>query len=315
MVKSRRDFLKKAAFTGTALAAAPSLAKAGRASGKKKIQDASAPFKLKYAPTLSIFSEHAGKDPVDNVKFCYDMGFRAIFDAGFMARPVEEQEKIAGEMRRLGLEMGPIHGISSKLPPVSFALKNPEVREMLAIKLREAVELKKRTGVKWGTITLGDVDTKLHMNFQTANVIDNLRFCCDIIEPEGFILVMEPLNTLINHPGKFLTGIPQAFMICRSVNRPVCKIVEDFYHQQITEGNLIPNMEAAWSEIAAFHIGDTPGRKEPTTGEINYRNVFRYICQKKYDGVLCMEHGKSGTGKEGEVRLIQAYRESDSFEI
>jgi hydroxypyruvate isomerase len=128
-------------------------------------------------------------------------------------------------------------------------------------------------------------------------------------------MVMEPLNTLRDHPGLFLTGIPQAYSICRAVNRPACKMVNDIYHQQITEGNLIPNIEAAWSEIAAFHCGDSPGRKEPTTGEINYKNVFRYIYTKGYQGVICMEHGMSSRTKEGEARVIQAYRECDSFEV
>ena len=72
-----------------------------------------------------------------------------------------------------------------------------------------------------------------------------------------------------------------------------CKILDDIYHQQISEGNLIPNIEAAWSEIAVFHPGDdSPGRNEPTTGEINFKNIFKYLfIAKKYDGTLCMEHG------------------------
>ena len=85
------------------------------------------------------------------------------------------------------------------------------------------------------------------------------------------------------------------------------------YHQQITEGNLIPNIDRSWSEIAAFHVGDNPGRKEPGTGEINYLNIFQHIHQKGYDGVLCMEHGKSKEGIEGEKALIEAYRAADNF--
>ncbi|MCD4737373.1 MAG: TIM barrel protein, partial [Bacteroidales bacterium] len=148
---------------------------------------------------------------------------------------------------------------------------------------------------------------------QTANVIKNLRYCCDIVEKEGLTIVLEPLNTIRDHPGLFLTGMPQAYQICRAVNRPSCKIVDDMYHQQITEGNIIPNIIAAWDEIAAFHIGDNPGRKEPTTGEINYLNIFKFIYERKFNGVLCMEHGRSLPGKEGEARVIEAYRECDSF--
>ncbi|OFY63416.1 MAG: xylose isomerase, partial [Bacteroidetes bacterium RBG_13_43_22] len=289
----------------------------GIESGKKKqkVQDAVAPFRLKYAPGLGMFREHAGSNPVDNIKFCNDMGFRAMFDNGLMGRPVEEQTKIADEINRLGMVLGPFV-LYADFAVTSFVLNKAETREMLINKTKEGVECAKRTGAKWALMVPGRYDERLHRDIQTANVIDNLRYCCDIAEPAGMIIVLEPLNTLRDHPGLFLTGVPQAYSICRAVNRPSCKIVEDIYHQQITEGNLIPNIEAAWSEIAAFHCGDHPGRNEPTTGEINYKNVFKYIYGKKYDGVICMEHGISQRGsKEGEARVIQAYRECDSFEV
>ena len=94
---------------------------------------------------------------------------------------------------------------------------------------------------------------------------------------------------------------------------PSCKILNDLYHQQITEGNLIPNIDRAWDEIAYFQMGDNPGRKEPTTGEINYRNVFRHIHGKGFTGIMGMEHGNSKPGKEGEQAVIDAYVECDSF--
>jgi hydroxypyruvate isomerase len=125
-------------------------------------------------------------------------------------------------------------------------------------------------------------------------------------------MVLEPLNPR-DHPGLVLTKIPQAYQICRSVGSPSCKILNDLYHQQITEGNLIPNIDRAWDEIAYFQVGDNPGRKEPTTGEINYRNVFRHIHDKGFDGIVGMEHGLSRDGKEGEVALIDAYVACDDF--
>ncbi len=314
MNSSRRDFLKKATATGAAILAAPAVFGAIPHTKQQKATDATAAFKLKYAPGLGMFREHAGKEIIDNIKFCYDMGFRAMFDNGLMSRPVEDQVKIASEMQRLGMELGPFV-LYADFAVTSFVLDKPEIREMLINKMKEGVEVAKRTGVKWALVVPGRYDERLHRDFQTANVIDNLRYCCDVMEPAGLTIVLEPLNTIHDHPGLFLTGMPQTYAICRAVNRPVCKIVEDIYHQQITEGNLIPNMEAAWNEIAAFHCGDNPGRNEPTTGEINFKNVFRYIYSKNYQGVICMEHGMSNRTKEGEARVIQAYRECDSFEL
>ena len=87
---------------------------------------------------------------------------------------------------------------------------------------------------------------------------------------------------------------------------------QDIYHQQIQEGNLIPNIESCWDEIGYFQIGDNPGRKEPLTGEINYNNIFKFIKEKNFDGILGMEHGKSLSGIKGEKALIDAYRRVDS---
>lgn len=313
MENSRRNFIKKATATGAAILAAPAVFGNISLPKKPKAPDASAPFKLKYAPGFGMFREHAGTDLVDNIRFCHDMGFRAMFDNGLMKRPVEDQIKIADELRRLGMDLGPFV-LYADFTVTSFVLNKPETREMLVNKMKEGVEVAKRTGVKWALVVPGRYDERLHRDFQTANVIDNLRYCCDIMEPAGLTIVLEPLNTIQNHPGLFLNGIPQAYSICRAVNRPVCKIVDDVYHQQITEGNIIPNIEAAWGEIAAFHLGDNPGRNEPTTGEINFRNIFKYIYNHKYDGVLCMEHGLHLKGKEGEEAVIKAYRECDSFE-
>jgi hydroxypyruvate isomerase len=143
-------------------------------------------------------------------------------------------------------------------------------------------------------------------------VVESLKRASDILEPNGLVMVLEPLN-FRNHPGLFLSESPQAFEVCKAVDSPSCKILFDIYHQQIQEGNLIPNIEACWDEIAYFQIGDNPGRKEPTTGEINYKNVFKFIHEKGFKGILGMEHGNSIKGAKGEQAVIDAYKASDSF--
>ncbi len=314
MNSSRRDFIKKTT-TGAAILAAPAILGSAKADSQVKTTDATNPFRLKYAPGLGMFRQHAGQDPIDNIKFCHDQGFRAVFDNGLMRREPALQEQIMAELQRLKMDFGP-YVLRADSGKQDFVLKTQEVRDMLEAQMKEGVEVSKRTGAKYALVVPGRYDMKLHMDYQTANVIDNLRYCCDIMEPAGVTIVLEPLNHYTNHPGLFLTGIPQSYAICRAVNRPSCKTLNDIYHQQISEGNLIPNIEMAWSEIAAFHCGDNPGRNEPTTGEINYKNIFRYLYNKKYDGTICMEHGVSQRGtKEGEARVIQAYRECDSFEV
>jgi hydroxypyruvate isomerase len=269
-------------------------------------------FKLKYAPHFGMFKNHAGDDLMDQLKFMADQGFTALEDNGLRSRPVDVQEKIGRELARLNMTMG-VFVATGDFNNVTFAFNTTDVREKFLSDIRDSVEVAKRVNAKWCTVVPGRFDLKLAWDYQMANVIDNFRRCAEICEKTGLIMVMEPLNALKDHPGLFLSEVPQAYAICRAVNSPSCKILFDMYHQQITEGNIIPNIDQAWSEVAYFQVGDNPGRKEPTTGEMNYKNIFRHIHSKGFTGVVGMEHGNSKPGKEGEMAVIQAYATSDAF--
>ena len=271
----RRNFIKQATVSGLAMAG---LNYVSGASAAQAISTNQAQFKLKYAPHLGMFPEHAGKDPVDNIKFIADQGFRAIFDNGLMGKTPEIQEKMAAELSRRGMDWGPFV-LYADFSAESMVLFNDESRKMLKDRLNEGIETFKRTGARHALMVPGRYNQKLEWDYQTANVIDSVRELTEIAGKAGMVIVLEPLNRW-DHPGLYLTGMPQTYMICRAINSPACKIVNDMYHQQITEGNIIPNIDRSWNEIGAFHIGDNPGRKEPTTGEINYKNVFKHIYSK-----------------------------------
>lgn len=302
---SRRHFISGTAAV-VAAAAMPAMA-AGQADKPGK-------FKLKYAPGLDMFRGLAGNDPMDNLKFMADEGFSGMFDNGLMGKPPELQEKIGKEAEKLGITVGPFV-IYAEFGKPTLVTQDEDVRKDIVERTKQAVETCKRAGAKWALIAPGAISQRMEIDYQTANLIDNLRRCVEVAEPAGVVIVLEPLNWWANHPGLFLQKIPQAYLICRAVNSPSCKIINDLYHQQITEGNLIPNIDKAWSEIATFHLGDNPGRNEPGTGEINYKNIFRHLYKKGYQGVLCMEHGKSKPGKEGERAVIDAYRACDDFAV
>lgn len=304
---SRRQFIGSAAGAAAALAANPLGASRKNSTGQPNQNG----FKLKYAPCFGMFEAHAGKDPIDQIKFMADQGFRAMFDNGLMNKEPSLQEAIARELGRLNMDLGPFVAYAD-FKVKSFVIRDDEVRKMLAERMKKAAETAKRTQAKWTLVVPGRYDESLEWGYQTAHVVDNLKFCANLCAAAGLTVVIEPLNPW-DHPGLFLTRIPQAYQICKAVGSPFCKIVDDLYHQQITEGNLIPNIDRAWEQIASFHVGDSPGRKEPTTGEINYRNIFKHLHAKGYEGVICMEHGKSKPGKEGETALIEAYKACDDF--
>ena len=305
----RRSFIKKS----MAIASAPFITSGllartiwEKSTGKK-------PFNLNYAPHFGMFKHNAGDDPIDQLQFMYDHGFRSLEDNSMKSRSKSDQNKISKKMSRLGMDMGVFvaHKIYWREPNLTSGDK--ELHDEFVQNVKDSIEIAKRVNARWMTVVPGHVDLKKEMAYQTANVVEALRRASKLLEPHGLIMVLEPLNWWTNHAGQFLTEIPQAYEICRAVDSPSCKILFDIYHQQISEGNLLPNMDKSWNEIAYFQIGDNPGRKEPTTGEINYLNVFKHIHSKGFNGIMGMEHGNSKSGKAGEMAVIEAYRKVDNF--
>ena len=296
----RRNFINKTAFAASALSLTGS-----SAFGFSSKEDAKHSFHLKYAPHIGMFKHHAGEDPISQLHFMADQGFTAFEDNGMADRKIELQESMARTMRERKIEMGVFVAHKIYWTEPNLASGDRDKRQEFLNDIRKAIDVAKRVNAKWMTVVPGHVDLRLSMGYQTANVIESLKQASALLEPHNLIMVLEPLN-FRNHPGLFLSGSPQAYEICKAVDSPSCKILFDIYHQQIQEGNLIPNIEACWDEIAYFQIGDNPGRNEPTTGEINYKNVFKFIHEKGFDGIMGMEHGNSIPGKNGELAVINA---------
>ncbi|MDG1106845.1 MAG: TIM barrel protein [Cyclobacteriaceae bacterium] len=269
-------------------------------------------FNLNYAPHFGMFKSHAGEDLMSQLDFMAESGFKSFEDNEMRMRPKAIQNQIAETLIKNGMTMGVFVGHKIYWDRSNLTSGNIDLRDEFLADIRSSIEVAKRVNAKWMTVVPGYDDLQLQKGYQTAHLIEALRRACDLLEPEGLIMVLEPLNPR-DHAGQFLSKIPQAYEICRAVDSPSCKILFDIYHQQITEGNIIPNIDNSWSEIAYFQIGDNPGRNEPTTGELNYQNIFEHIHAKGYQGILGMEHGNSEGGKRGELAVIAAYRKVDNF--
>ncbi|MES1214289.1 MAG: TIM barrel protein [Bacteroidota bacterium] len=302
----RRTFMQKSVLAGASLLTAG----ISKASGINVDGVAEKPFNLNYGIHDGMFRNTAGADFVDQIKYAYDMGFRSIEDNGMAGRPPAEQQKIGDALAKLGMTMGVFVLQKGGNDENTLCANKPEFNEIFLKGCRQAVEVAKRVNAKWTTVVPGDFERDLPIGIQTANVIETLRKGAAILEPHGIVMVLEPLS---DSPNLFLRNSDQTYAICKAVNSPSCKILFDMYHMQKNEGNMIHNIDLCWSEIAYFQIGDNPGRNEPTTGEVNYKNIFKHLYNKGYKGVLGMEHGNSVKGKEGEAILIKNYRWSDDF--
>jgi hydroxypyruvate isomerase len=305
----RRNFVQNSVLAGASLLTT-GLLKADPAAAETSVPNTGKPFHLNYGIHDGMFKNHAGDDFIDQIKFAYDQGFRSIEDNGMAHRPVDQQKKIGDILAKLGMAMGvfvqPGLGNDNNL----LASGKAEYLDKFITSCKEAVEVAKRINGKLVTVVPGDFVRNLPIGVQTGNVIEALKKGTSIIEPHGLVMVLEPLS---DNPDLFLRTPDQAYAICKAIGSPSCKILYDMYHVQRNQGNIIPTLDWVYDEIGYYQIGDNPGRKEPGTGEVNYKNIFKHIYDKGYKGVLGMEHGTAGAGKEGELALIKAYREADSF--
>ncbi len=316
----RRDFLQHSASAAVAGLVLPgaAFAQAAPPATPSAGQSTTAPqkhaFKLKYAPHFGMFKASAGDDILDELRFMADAGFTALEDNGLMGRPPDVQERIGSLLSKLGMTMGVFVIQTGGNNSDRFTTGKPENRELFVQACEAAVEVAQRVNAKWMTVVPGAFERRLPIGIQTGNVIDVLRGGADVLARHDLIMVLEPLS---DNPDQYLRTSDQTYMICRGVSSPACKILFDIYHMQRNEGHIITHIDWAWDEIAYFQIGDVPGLKEPGTGEINYRNVLKHVHGRMQasgqDFVFGMEHGNAFPGREGELRLIQAYVDADSF--
>lgn len=304
----RRKFIRNSFLSGAAVI---TTSQSFAVNKSENLQADDKHFNLDYAIHDGMFKNNGGDDFLDQIKWANDQGFSAIEDNGMMSRPVEQQKKIGDLLSKLGMRMGVFVITSDNWHwKTSLTTGKQEWTDKMIKDCKEAVEVAKRCNAKWITVVPGNYEKSLSHDIQTANVITALKKGAEVLEPHGLVMVLESLS---DNPDLFLRHTDQAFMICKAVGSPACKFLFDMYHMQRNEGNIIANIDKVWEETGYFQIGDNPGRNEPGTGEMNYKNIFKHIYNKGYKGILGMEHGNSQPDKDGEMILIKAYREADGF--
>jgi hydroxypyruvate isomerase len=300
---SRRDFLIKNSLALAATAVLPLAGEACAGSGKHS-------FKLKYAPNLGLLENI--KDEIDRLDAYADFGFKAFEFNGLMGWDFARAESLRKRRDKLGLDMGVF--VANPSGWNKAGMVDPAQRPAYLAEVSKAVEYYKIVGNKCCTVITGMEIPGMYRGTQRANVIESLKRSADIVQNTGLVLVLEPLNPYVDHAGYFLNHSDEAYEIMKAVGSPQIKILFDIYHQQITEGNLINNIRSYITEIGYFQLADVPGRHEPGTGEINYRQVFKAIHELKYTGILGLELGPSvKKDPEGSMKVFQSIVEADNF--
>jgi len=299
---NRRSFLYTGALA-TASASSTRIFPLNQQGKQGEIKPFKHDWKMLYAPRLDWGPGSLTK----RVERVAQYGLKAVEFNWLARRKMPEIVSLRKRMDDLGVKMGVFVANGN-----GRQLTRPEGRGAFLKDLDHTLEVHKVIGNNFCTTLTGNLLKDIPREKQKQALIDNLKAAADKLEGTDLTLVVEPLNPL-NHRGYFLVTSPDAYDIMKAVGSKHVKILFDIYHQQISEGNLIHNIRKYWDEIAYFQVGDVPGRREPLTGEINYRNVFKAIYEKGYRGFLGMEHGLSKKGLAGIHKCFEAYRWCDSW--
>lgn len=227
-------------------------------------------------------------------------GFPAFENLG--AGKWEDKEAVKAKCQELGIKVGAIScsGTINGDGPV-----NPAFHPTFVAETKEAIKNAQLLGTSTVLALTGAERHDMTMEQQMANVAEASRLVAPYLEDAGITMTFELLNIRKDHAGYAFVYSKQGADLIRTINSPNIKMLFDVYHQQISEGDVIRNLTDYAAEIGHFHFGDNPGRHEPGTGELNYKNIFKAIDASGYKGVVSSEFSKTkDLSVEGLLRIL-----------
>ena len=220
-----------------------------------------------------------------NMDFC--AAIKRIHELGFDAAETYNWKDLDQDAVRHACEENGVELLS--MCTTEFRMTDPSYREAWLAGLAETCKAANRMNVK-RLITQVGPDTGAPRAEQHAAIVETLRQAKPILEDSGVTIMLEPLNTLVNHPGYYLWSAVEGFEIIREVEHPLVKLIYDIYHQQVMEGNIIPNITKNLDCIAHLHSAGHPGRHELQYGENDYRVIFDAVDKAGYTGACGLEY-------------------------
>ena len=292
----RRAFLEAAA----ALALVPRAARSQPAPPR--------PFKLRYACELNWLEKELTL--AQRLDLFHQHGFRAVEYNGLLRHAPAEVAEIRKQLDARAMDFGIF--VANPGGWKTAGVVDPAQHAAFLEEIKKSLEYHKLIRNKSATTLTGPALPGVSRSTQRRSCVAGLQKAAELLAGSELALVVEPLNH-IDHPGFFMTRADELAEVIDRVGSPNVRMLYDFYHLQVTQGNLIRDFLQYYDLIGYVQTGDVPGRKEPGTGETNYRNVFKAVHDKGYRGIVGMEHGLALPGVEGFRRCAEAYRSADDF--
>lgn len=291
---NRRDFSKTVA--GATLSGAALALESLAAPSTSAVDEGAAPPPFKFSVMLwTVFQKLPFEHRLEKVR---EAGYHAVELVGEYAKWSEEDFRQANRKRReLGITIDTTAGLKPRLA-------DPRAREAFLADVRNELMIMEKIECPALIILSGNVIPDLSPQAQHESCVEGLKRAAELVEGKGVTLLLENID-LEENPQYYLWSVAESFKIIEEVNHPQVKFLYDFYHAQISGGNLIAHLQKHVDKVGLVHIADVPGRHEPGTGEINYVNIYRKLAELKYSPYVTMEFFPTGDP----VKALAAARE------
>lgn len=228
-------------------------------------------------------------------KYSVEQSLEIVSKAGyqgveFVGEPLKWSPE---ETRRMQAKLKSLNLVVDSWAGVNVYLNNPQGADQMQAEFERHIPLAKSFGCRQILLTAGHRVPGLSDEQQHAACIANLKHVLPLVEKNDMEVVIEPIDQT-ERPKDYLNSVVEGFEIARAINSPNVKVLYDVYHEQYQAGNLITKFEKNIEWVGLVHIADVPGRREPGTGEIDYRNVYRKLAELNYSRFVTMEYYPTG---------------------
>jgi len=190
--------------------------------------------------------------------------------------------------------------------PVSMV--DPAHRDAFLADVRNAITFAHKLEIPQIILMSGNAIPGRTHEEQYASLLEGARRAGDLAAEANVTMIVEPLNSLVNHKGFFLTTCTEGLKLIREVDHPHVRLLFDIYHEQVQEGNVIRTITEAAPVTAVFHVADNPGRNDPGTGELNYANIYKAIQKTGFAGYVAMEYLPLGKQVDSLIKSVDGFR-------
>ena len=192
--------------------------------------------------------------------------------------------------------------------PVSMV--DPAQRDNFLADVKSAIEWARKLETPYIILMSGNAIPGRTYEQQYASLVEGAKRAAELARGTNVTLIVEPLNSKVDHKGYFLTTCKEGLRLVTEVNSPNFKLLFDIYHEQVQAGDVTRTLKDAAAHVALFHVADNPGRNDPGTGELNYSSIYRAIQEAGYSGSICMEYRPLHDPVESLKRAVDQMRAS-----